>query len=67
MITCIITCISCWLVGLLYRWHKFRKANNMDIWKLIWNKERCASYYVLSRYKENRMTINENIEREPYF
>jgi len=39
----------------------------MDIWKLIWNKERCASYYVLSRYKENRMTINENIEREPYF
>ena len=57
----IIIGISGWLLGSLYRRNKFGKADKMDDWNLIWNKERCASYHVLSRYKENRMKIlNEN-------
>jgi hypothetical protein len=55
------------LISSLYRWYKFGKGDKMDDWNLIWNKERCASYHILGRYKENKKLINKDIEHELYF
>jgi len=55
-----------WFISLLYRWNRFGHGDKMDDWNLVWNKERCASYHILSRYKEQQKLMGKEVEHELY-
>lgn len=57
---------TAWFISLLYRWNRFGHGDKMDDWNLVWNKERCASYHILSRYKEQQKLMGKEVEHELY-
>jgi hypothetical protein len=55
-----------WFISLFYRWNKFGHGDKMDEWNLLWNKERCISYHILSRYKDQQKLMGKEVEHELY-